>query len=207
MEDRLEGKVDSLRPIQPELKPEIFFFPVRTHLLHELVQKHLAVRRAGTVATKTKGLVRGGGKKPWKQKGTGRARAGSIRSPIWVGGGTVFGPQSRGFPHRPPKSARMAGLKSALSWKRQAGKLVVVEDFDLPEIKTKHLASLLNSIGLESVLLVIPKVSVKIEKSAQNLSWVKVLKAHEINVYDVLRYHTIVLTRQSLGLLEKKLER
>lgn len=195
-----------LRVIQPELNPGVFACPVRTHLLHDLVQMHLATKRAGTAATKTKGLVRGGGKKPWKQKGTGRARAGSIRSPLWVGGGTIFGPQPKTYAYRLPKSARRSGLKSALSWKRETGKLLIVEDFDLPEIKTKHVAALLRSVGVEDALVVIPEGNERIEKSARNLPGIKVIMAGGLNVYDILRHQTLLLTRKSLEAVEKRLE-
>ena len=194
-----------LTVIQPDLSPGVFSCPVRTHLLHDLVQMHLASRRAGTAATKTKGLVRGGGKKPWKQKGTGRARAGSIRSPLWAGGGTVFGPQPRTYDYRLPKSARRSGLKSALSWKRETGKLVIVEDFDLPEIKTKHVATLLRSAGIEDALVVIPEGNERVEKSARNLPRVKVVMTEALNVYDILRYETLLLTRRALEVLQKRL--
>src|SRR5436853_6871796 len=122
--------------IEPKLKEEIFGAKTRLHLLHQTVLMQLANRRAGTAATKSKGWVRGGGKKPWRQKGTGRARAGSIRSPLWVGGGTIFGPQPRDYSFRMPKKARREALLSALSMKRKEGKIIVLAGFDLAETKT-----------------------------------------------------------------------
>src|ERR687896_2356359 len=119
-----------LRVIQPDLKEEIFSVKTRPHLLHQAVIMQLANRRSGGAATKTKGFVRGGGKKPWRQKGTGRARAGSIRSPIWVGGGTIFGPQPRDYSFRMPRKARREALLSALSLKNQEGKLIVLDKLE-----------------------------------------------------------------------------
>ena len=123
--------------IQPQLNEAIFGAKTRAHLLHQAVVMQLANRRAGSAATKSKGFVRGGGKKPWRQKGTGRARAGSIRSPIWVGGGTTFGPQPRDYSYRMPRTARREALLSALSLKNRDGKIIVVDKFELEEAKTK----------------------------------------------------------------------
>ncbi len=123
--------------IQPHLNAEIFGAKTRAHLLHQTVVMQLANRRAGSAATKSKGFVSGGGKKPWRQKGTGRARAGSIRSPISVGGGTAFGPQPRDYSYRMPRTARREALLSALSLKYRDGKIIVVDKFQLDEAKTK----------------------------------------------------------------------
>src|ERR687895_949367 len=129
--------------VQPELNPAIFGAKTRPHLLHQAVVMQLANRRAGTAATKSKGWVRGGGKKPWRQKGTGRARAGSIRSPIWVGGGTIFGPQPRDYSYRMPRSARRKALLTALSLKHHDGKLIVVDKLEPEQPKTKIMAKAL----------------------------------------------------------------
>src|SRR3954453_2688100 len=123
--------------IEPELNDQIFGVKARPHLMHQTVIMQLRNRRAGTAATKSKGLVRGGGKKPWRQKGTGRARAGSIRSPLWVGGGTIFGPQPRDYSFRMPRKARKEALLSALSLKNRDGKIIVVDKFELEAAKTK----------------------------------------------------------------------
>src|SRR5881628_372940 len=123
--------------------------PVREHLLHAAVRSQLAARRAGTVATKTKGLVSGGGKKPWRQKGTGRARAGSIRSPIWVGGGTTFGPQRRDYSYRMPRTARREALLSALSLKNRDGKIIIVDKFELDAVKTKLMVRALAELKVD----------------------------------------------------------
>src|SRR4029453_13909872 len=150
--------------IQPKLNDAIFGAKTRAHLLHQTVVMQLANRRAGSAATKTKGLVRGGGKKPWRQKGTGRARAGSSRSPIWVGGGTTFGPTPRDYSYRMPRSARREALLSALSLKNREGKLIVVDKFELNEIKTKLMVKALAELKVDSALVVIPQSDVKIER-------------------------------------------
>src|SRR2546426_8933313 len=124
---------------QVEVPAAVVAGPVREHLLHEAVRSQLAARRAGTAATKTRGLVSGGGKKPWRQKGTGRARAGSIRSPLWAGGGTIFGPQPRDYTYRLPKSARQAALRAALAARHAAGKLLVGGAPSPPAPKTQHI--------------------------------------------------------------------
>lgn len=165
----------------------------------------LANRRAGSAATKTKGFVSGGGKKPWRQKGTGRARAGSIRSPIWVGGGTTFGPQPRDYSYRMPRTARREALLSALSLKNREGKIIVVDKFELDEIKTKLMVKALAELKVDSALVVIPQSDIKIERSARNLPKIKVLRVEGLNVYDLLRYEHLILTEGALKRLEERL--
>ena len=181
--------------------------PVREHLLHEVVRSQLAGRRAGTVGTKTKGFVSGGGKKPWKQKGTGRARAGSIRSPLWAGGGTIFGPQPRDYTYRLPKTARRAALRDALASRHAAGNLVVVDALSLPEAKTKHMAECLRGLELEgaTVLIVLATPDDAVERAARNLRGVKVLLARGLNVYDVLAHARLLVTRAALEELARRL--
>ena len=191
--------------IQPKLNDAIFGAKTRAHLLHQAVVMQLANRRAGTAATKTKGFVRGGGKKPFKQKGTGRARAGSIRSPIWVGGGTVFGPTPRDYSYRMPRTARREALLSALSVKNREGKLIVVDKFSLEAAKTKIMAQALAELNVTSALIVIAGADATIERSARNLPKVKVLRVEGVNVYDLLRYDHLVLTEGALKLLEERL--
>jgi large subunit ribosomal protein L4 len=158
-----------------------------------------ANRRAGTASTKEKGEVRGGGKKPWKQKGTGRARAGSIRSPLWPGGGTVFGPHPRDYGYTMPKRARKAALRSILAQKLREQRLLIVDRLEIPEMKTKHFVALLQGLGIDdSVLVVIPDGDERLERAGRNLPRVKVLRAAGLNVYDLLRYHHVVLTRDAL---------
>jgi large subunit ribosomal protein L4 len=191
--------------IEPTLNEAIFGAKPRTHLLHQAVVMQLANRRTGSAATKSKGFVSGGGKKPWRQKGTGRARAGSIRSPIWVGGGTVFGPQPRDYSYRLPRTARREALLSALSLKKRENKVIVVDKFELEQAKTKLMVQALAELKVASALLVIPQADAKIERSARNLPKVKVLRVEGLNVYDLLRYEHLILTGDALKILQEKL--
>ncbi|MBI2360120.1 MAG: 50S ribosomal protein L4 [Deltaproteobacteria bacterium] len=193
------------RVIHPELKEEIFGVAARSPLLHQMVMMQLSSRRAGTASTKTRGLVRGGGKKPWRQKGTGRARAGSIRSPLWIGGGTIFGPQPRDYSYRLPKRARREALLSALSLKKQDGRIIVVEKLELEEPKTKLMRKLLEGLQVNAALIVIAQPHEAVERSARNLSSVKVIRVEGLNVYDLLRYEHLILTEASLRALEERL--
>lgn len=190
---------------EPKLDERFFGVNARPHLLHQAVVMQLRNRRAGTAATKSKGFVRGGGKKPWRQKGTGRARAGSIRSPIWVGGGTIFGPQPRDYSFRMPRKARREALLSALSLKNQEGKLIVLDKLELEEAKTKLMASALAELKVQSALLVVSQTDVKIERAARNLPKIKVLRVEGLNVYDLLRYDHLILMEGALKLLEERL--
>ena len=190
--------------IQPVLKEEIFGVRSRPHLLHQTVVMQLANRRAGTAATKSKGFVSGGGKKPWRQKGTGRARAGSIRSPIWVGGGTVFGPQPRDYAYRLPRKARREALLSALSLKNRDGRILVLDKLEIEEAKTKLMAQALAQLKVESALIVIAQADDKIERAARNLPKIKVLRVEGLNVYDLLRYDHLIFTEAALKLLEER---
>jgi large subunit ribosomal protein L4 len=165
----------------------------------------LANRRAGTASTKSKGLVRGGGKKPWRQKGTGRARAGSIRSPIWVGGGTTFGPQPRDYSYRMPRTARREALLSALSLKNHENKIIVVDKLELEEAKTKLMVKALAELNVASALIVIAQADANIERSARNLPKIKVLRVDGLNVYDVLGHEHLILTEAALRRLEARL--
>ncbi|HTM07631.1 MAG TPA: 50S ribosomal protein L4 [Verrucomicrobiae bacterium] len=189
----------------PEFKEEIFGVPSRPHLLHQAVVAHQANKRAGSAATKSKGFVRGGGKKPWRQKGTGRARAGSIRSPIWVGGGTIFGPTPRDYSYRMPKKARREALLSALSLKRKEGKIIVLAGFDLAETKTKLVRQMLDELQVKSALIVLPENDDKVMLSVRNLPKVKALRVEGLNVYDLLRYEHLIMTEPALKLIEERL--
>ena len=183
--------------------------PVRTHLLHEAVRSHLASRRLGTASTKTRAFVSGGGKKPWKQKGTGRARAGSSRSPLWAGGAVVFGPQPRDYSHRLPKSARRAALRAALAARHGAGALMVVETVVLPEPKTKRMVELLRALGLppRGVLIVTTARDEVVERAARNLPHVKVLPVGRLNVYDVVGHAHLLMARDALAQVAALLDR
>lgn len=188
------------------LSPELFGGPVRRHLLYEVVKMQLANRRAGTSATKTRGLVSGGGKKPWKQKGTGRARAGSTRSPLWAGGATIFGPQPRDYSYRMPASARRSALLSVLAAKLRDGQLLVVDKITLEAPKTKLAAKLMADLGVTSALIVVPSRDEMLERAARNLPRLKVLRVEGANVYDILRYDKLVLTPDTIAALQRRLE-
>ena len=189
-----------------ELPASIAGQPSREHLLFEVVKMQMANRRAGTAATKTRAEVSGGGKKPWRQKGTGRARSGSTRSPVWVGGATVFGPQPRSYAYRLPRSARRTALCAALALKQRHGSLIVVSDISLPEAKTKHMMELLSRLGLgDNVLIVIHEENISVERAARNLPRVKVLRSEGLNVYDLLRYRQTLFTQEALRRVGERL--
>ncbi|MCB2187784.1 MAG: 50S ribosomal protein L4 [Deltaproteobacteria bacterium] len=188
-----------------ELKDEIFGVEIKPYLLHEVVTWQLACRRQGTASTKTRGEVRGGGKKPWRQKGTGRARSGSRRSPLWRGGGTIFGPKPRDYSYNVPKKVRKAALKVALTDKLREEKLLVVRGHGLEQIKTKDFIEVMSRFALENVLWITDQPDQVLELSARNVPRVKVLRAEGLNVYDILRYDRLVLSEPAVGRIEERL--
>ena len=190
-----------------EIPAAVVAGPVRRHLLYEAVRCHLASRRLGTASTKTRAFVRGGGKKPWRQKGTGRARAGSSRSPLWAGGAVVFGPQPRDYAYQLPKTARRAALRAALAARHGAGGLVVVDALVLPEAKTKRMVELLGGLGLPArgVLIVVGERSEAVERAARNLPQVKVLSVGRLNVYDVVGHAHLLMTRDAVAQVAARL--
>ena len=173
-------------------------------LLHEAVRMQLANRRAGTASTKTKGLISGGGRKPWRQKGTGRARAGSTRSPLWRSGGTIFGPQPRDYSYKMPKKAWRAALCLAISDRARNGKLFVVESLDLSEPKTKVAKAALDKLGLKHALIILGADDHKFLRAARNLAAHKVLAVEGLNVYDLLNYQELVMTTSTAKALEAR---
>ncbi|MGD0673073.1 MAG: 50S ribosomal protein L4 [Candidatus Binatus sp.] len=173
-------------------------------LLHEAVRMQLANRRSGTASTKTKGLISGGGRKPWRQKGTGRARAGSTRSPLWRHGGTIFGPQPRDYSYKMPKKAWRAALCLAISDRARNGKLFVVESLDLSEPKTKVAKAALDKLGLKHALIVLGEGDGKFLLAARNLAAHKVLAIEGLNVYDVLNYRELVMTIRTAKAIEAR---
>lgn len=179
--------------------------PVRKHLLYEVVNMQRANRRAGTHATKTRGEVSGGGKKPWRQKGTGRARAGSSRSPLWTGGAIIFGPQPRDYSYRLPASARRSALRSALAMKVRDGALMVVDKIEIADGRTKSVVAMLAALGVERALIVTEAANPLLERAARNLPTVKVLRAEGANVYDILRYDHLVLTQAAVEALRARI--
>ena len=190
-----------------ELDPVVFEAAVKPHLFHAEVRRQLAKRRAGTHSTKNRAFVSGGGIKPWRQKGTGRARQGSIRAPQWAGGGVVFGPVPRSYEHDLPKKMRRAALRSALSLRLREGALTVVEALALEAPRTRLLLDALRDLGLAdaSVLVVIGEVDPSLELAARNLPRVDVLRAVGLNVYDVLRHDRLVVTQDALGRIHQRL--
>ena len=182
----------------------VFTSEVRTHLLHSAVVNHLANKRAGTASTKNKALVSGGGKKPWKQKGTGRARAGSNRSPLWRHGGTCFGPMPRDYSYSLPKKAKRAALVDAIASKVAENKLIVIDNLNLAEPKTKLMSALLENLGVqENALVLIKDENKNLTLAARNIPTVKVLRMGNINVYDVLKYRYLLTTQDALTVMQE----
>lgn len=183
-----------------DLPDEVFGSPLKDHLIYEAVLAYRAAGRRGTHATKNRSDVRGGGKKPWRQKKTGRSRHGSIRSPIWKGGGTVFGPQPHTYDFAFPRRKRHGALRSALSAKLRDGKLLVVDSLTLGEPRTKELAKVMLGLGVKgSALLVDEPGNRHLELSARNLPRVKATLSTALNIVDVLEYDTVVLTEAAAG--------
>ena len=190
-ENKSVGKAD--------LPDDIFGVDINKGLLHEVVRNHLANKRQGTASTKTKGLVRGGGRKPYKQKGTGRARAGSIRSPLWKGGGTVFGPRPRDYSYKLPKKVKWTALSSALSAKYADGEVIVIDDLTITEPRTKVVKGLLDSLGLKNnVLIIVPEKNAALELAARNIPAVNVARVNELNVYAILSHKKLLISRDAV---------
>jgi large subunit ribosomal protein L4 len=190
-----------------EASPIVFEAPIKPHLFHAEVRRQLASRRRGTHSTKNRGAVSGGGVKPWRQKGTGRARQGTIRAPQWSGGGVVFGPVPRSYEHALPKKVRRAALRGALSHKLAEGAITVVEDLQLEECKTRRVAEILRALSLadQTLLIVIDAENPTLERSARNLPRVGLVRAAGLNVYDVLRHSKLLVTKAAIGAIETRL--
>ncbi|MBE0427568.1 MAG: 50S ribosomal protein L4 [Nitrospirae bacterium] len=188
-----------------DLRDDIFGIKSKRSVIHEAVINFLANQRQGTHATKTRGLVRGGGKKPWRQKHTGRARAGSIRSPLWRGGGVVFGPQPRDYSYKLPKKVKRLALMAAINEKLSSGEIVVINDLSIENPKTKEMIAILNSLGLigKSVLIVLPEKDDIIMLSARNIPNVNVSSAADLNTYDVITHNILLMTKETIIKLEE----
>ena len=184
------------------LNDAVFGAEVNRDVIYEVVRMQMAAKRQGTHDTKERSEIRGGGKKPWRQKGTGRARAGTTRSPLWRGGGTVFGPTPRDHSFTVPKKVRRLALISALSMKVKEEKLLVLKDFPLAEVKTKTFKEVLDLFGLKKTLVVIDRSNEVLEKSSRNLPDVKMMRCEGINVYDLLKYDSLVLLEPSIQKIE-----
>ena len=189
---------------QVVLDEKVFGCEVKPHLLYEAVKMQLANRRAGTASTKNRAQVRGGGKKPWRQKGTGRARAGSIRSPIWKGGGVTFGPLPRNYSYRLNKKVKKLALRTALSIKLKEDNLLILDNFNLPEIKTKGFITTLSRLNIKDAFI-IDDNNLHLEKSARNVPFVKVLRTEGLNVYDILKYDKLIITQSCLEKITRTL--
>ncbi|HKQ31657.1 MAG TPA: 50S ribosomal protein L4 [Thermodesulfobacteriota bacterium] len=182
-----------------DLDSSIFEAPVRQHLLHTVVNWQLTKRRAGTSSTKERGEVSGGGKKPWKQKHLGRARQGSIRAPQWRKGAIIFGPKPKDWSYTLNKKSKKQALISSLSLKYSEGRMLALNEFSLPSVKTKQVAEFVKRFELKSALIIIGSDNENLLKSSRNIPNVKVLWIDGINVYDILRYDTLVMTEESLA--------
>ncbi|MFH1035042.1 MAG: 50S ribosomal protein L4 [Pseudomonadota bacterium] len=188
-----------------ELSEAVFGAEIKPYLLHEVVVWQLANRRQGNACTKSRHEVRGGGKKPWRQKGTGRARSGSRRSPLWRGGGVAFGPKPRDYGYTLPKKVKKAALKVALSDKLKEQKLTVMRGFDLSEIKTKAFVEVLKRFATDDALIVTAGPDLNLEKSSHNVPKIKVLRSEGLNVYDILRYDRLLLLEPAVARIEEAL--
>ncbi len=186
-----------------EVNDDIFFGPLKDYLIHDVVKMQLANKRQGTASTKLRGEVSGGGRKPWKQKGTGRARVGSIRSPLWRKGAILFGPKPRDYGYSLPKKVKKAAMKSALSLKVSENKLFILDNLTLPEIKTKNLFNVIkNNFHLDKTIIVLPEKDNVIELSARNIPDVKVVRADSLNVYDIIKFENLMVLKSAIEKIE-----
>jgi large subunit ribosomal protein L4 len=188
-----------------DLSEEVFNVPVKSHVLHEVVRMQLNKRRAGTASTKTRAEVSGGGRKPYRQKGTGRARAGSRTSPLWRKGGVIFGPKPRSYAYKVPKKVRQSALKMALSSKAQENTLTIVDRLEMASVKTKSFVEIMKALGLEKALFITDAKNDNVELSCRNLPYAKVLRCDGLNVYDILRYKNLVLVEPSVKQIQERL--
>lgn len=186
-----------------ELNDAIFGVKVNEHLVHMAVVQQLANNRQGTQKAKTRSEVSGGGKKPWKQKGTGHARQGSIRAPQWKGGGVVFAPTPRDYSFKLNKKEKRAALKSALTSRVNNNKFIVLDDLKMDEIKTKRFVQVLDNLKVKKALVVINENDKNVVLSARNLPGVKTAQTNTINVYDILKYDTVVITKDAVATIEE----
>lgn len=197
--------MDGITVSEIDLADEIFNVPVKQHVLHQVVTMQLANRRVGTAATKGRSEVRGSGQKPYRQKGTGRARAGSRKSPLWRGGGVVFGPRPRSYAYKVPKKVRRQALKMALTSKLQEKALIVVDKLDLEAVKTKRFVEVMGALKTKEALIVTDRELGNLELSSRNVPRVKVVRWEGLNVYDILSFKHLILLEPSVKQLEGRL--
>lgn len=195
--------VTGQRVSETELRDDIFAVPINGPVMHQALVRQLANARLGTHKTKTRGEVSGGGRKPWRQKGTGRARHGSIREPQWRGGGTVFGPRPRSYRRKMPRKMRRLALRSALSVKAADEQIIVLDALEMPVPKTKEMEAILDGLDIYSTaLILLPERNTNVERSANNLPYVKTLRAQYLNVRDILGYDYLVMPLAALEVIE-----
>jgi large subunit ribosomal protein L4 len=195
--------IDSEKVGEIVLRDDVFAVEPKLHLLHFVLRSQLAAKRRGTASTKTRSEVRSARKKAWRQKGTGRARVGARSSPLWRGGGVVFGPKPRDYRLRVPKKVKKAAVRSALSLKLKENRLMVLERFDLPEIRTKTFVTHKEKLKLANALIVVNGENANLQKSARNVPEIKVLQTTGLNLFDILRYDQLVLTTEAIAYIEK----
>ena len=189
-----------------QLDETVFGVEINEGLVHQAVVMQLASQRLGTHATKTRGLVRGGGRKPWRQKGTGRARSGSTRSPIWVGGGTVFGPQPRSYAFSMPRKQRRLAIKCALTDKVNSNDFIVVDNIEFAAPKTKDVVKMLKDFSIDDKALIITAdFAENVEKSSRNIPGVKAINSNGLNVYDILNHNKLFITKDAITRIEEVL--
>ena len=186
-----------------ELSDSIFAVPVNEHLIHQAVVAQLANKRQGTQKAKTRSEVSGGGKKPWRQKGTGHARQGSTRAPQWTGGGIVFAPTPRDYSVKVNKKEKRAAMKSVLTAKVNENKFIVLDELKLAEIKTKAIKAVLDNLKVEKAIIITKETDTMVVKSANNLPKVKTAAINTMNVYDILKYDTVVVTSEAVATIEE----
>jgi len=187
-----------------ELNEKVFDLVVKEHLLHDVVKMQLAGRRAGTACTKTRIEVSGGGKKPWRQKGTGRARSGSNTSPVWRGGGVSFGPKPRDFSIKLNRKVKKQALAMAMSARNQEGNLIILDDFTLDAIKTKEFVNVMKVLDIENGLIITENLNDNVNRSSRNVQGFKVLSTAGVNVYDILLHKKLILVKPAIDDLEKR---
>jgi len=200
--------IDGEKKQEIEVNEEVFCAPIRKDLMHQMLLYQLARKRQGNAATKTRSEVSGGGRKPWRQKGTGRARQGSIRAPHWRSGGIVFGPHPRKYAFKLTRKVRRMALKSAISCKFRENGILAVDRFEMAEIKTKVFKAILEKLPVgEKVLVVIETRDMVVEKSAANLPTVKVILAGNLNIHDLLKYKNVLMTEKAVRQVEEVLSK
>lgn len=187
-----------------ELSDNVFGVKVNEHVLYEVVKNQLANKRQGTQSTKTRAEVRGGGRKPWKQKGTGRARVGSIRSPLWIGGGVVFAPKPRDYSYTLPKKVRRLAMKSALTSKVNSMEIIVLDELKFDAPKTKEMVNILKNLKVDKkALIVMGEKSEAVIKSAKNIPGIQTALVNTLNVYDILKYDKFIITKDAVQKVEE----